>query len=202
MDTLFGGIGVKKRLVLIAVALLIAGCGASARQASALQRLDGDTSILRATSGSAIRVSDDWSRLAASVEAADVPKVERQAGTLLLDSNRLLFHAGKAGVDLRRLRRGRGGGGIRLYVNYLDEALSHEWWEGREAGWTARLLRKDPLLAQGGDAAYLARLVSMTRRSASLAVTYVAAARALRGRERRLFRYVPVGTPISKGGTP
>lgn len=192
-----------KATVLIAVvALLVAGCGESVRHASTLQRLDSFTSILRVTSAGSMRVSDDWSRLAAPLAAANMPVVRRQAGVLLVDSNRLASHAGTAATRLRTLSAARTRSNISKYVNDLADALSAQWWEARETAWTAQLLRRDPLVQEGGDAGDLAHLAAMARRSASQAVRDIAASRRLRNRDLRLFRYVPVQSASTKEEVP
>lgn len=191
-----------KGLAALALAFLLVSCGSVTSQPSTLQRLDTAGSILRAVSTGATRVSDDWSRLATSVEKGNVRAVHRQARVLLVDSSQLMSRAGKAGAYLRGLRARRVGGGPRRYINDLVNALSAQWWEAREATWTARLVRRDPELRQGNDATTLARVERLSRRSATQAVTWVAAAQTLRRRDARQFRYRPLTATRTKESTP
>lgn len=192
----------KVSILLASVAVLVSGCSEPSRQASTLQRLDSLTSILRATSASSTRVADDWSRLAAAVAAANTSVVRRQAGVLLVDASRLSSRAGTSDAHLREFPAVRASSSLTQYVNDLAAALSAQWWEAREVEWTAQLLRRDPLLQEGGDAANLTRLEAMARRSASRAVSDVATSRRIRYHDRRLFRYVPVAPASTKEGIP
>lgn len=176
--------------VLTVPLLLLGGCAPA--PVSTLQRFDSLRADLSATGRVAGELGADVSWINRGMSHDDRKLIVRSSARLAADARHLAGAARRLRQRVGREEAEASNRFVRTYLRLTLVALVEQANEAILAKRLAEIVRSDPLLVSGRDAARAVRQSRQARGAAAAAIRAVTAARRLKRRHVTSFRYVPV----------